>query len=92
MKPNFHQASASSRFRPLLAVAVLAGLASLPGQADVLDAKPVTTCAGLSESTVHEYTILLAIGLEAAGDVPEHCRVLGVLPPDIVFEVVQHSE
>ncbi|MDE0337176.1 MAG: tannase/feruloyl esterase family alpha/beta hydrolase, partial [Caldilineaceae bacterium] len=52
----------------------------------------MTACSSLAERTVHEYTILSATDLEAAGDVPRRCRVLGVLPPEIVFEVVLPAE
>ena len=76
----------------MLAVAGLARLASRPGQAEFLRAKPVTTCAALSEHTVQEYRIVSNTDLEAASDVPERCRLLGVLPPEIVFGVVLPSE
>lgn len=92
MNLNSLYPTASSRFRPLLAVAALASLALLPGRADASGAKPVTACSALSERTVHEYTILSATDLEATGDVPARCRVLGVLPPEIVFEVVLPAE
>ena len=92
MKLNFLHPTASSRFRPLLAVAAMASLVSLPGRADTSGAKPVTPCSALSERTLHEYTILSATQLEAKGDIPERCRVLGVLPPEIVFEVVLPSD
>jgi len=92
MKLNLRRANASSRFRPLLAFAVLASVASLPGSADATGAKPVTACSSLSKSTVQDYTILSAADFEATGDVPEHCRLLGVLPPAIVFEVVLAAE
>ena len=75
MKLNFSRANTSNRFRPLLAVAALASLASLPVRSDTLGAMTVTTCATLSESTFHEYTILSSTDLEAAGDVPERRRV-----------------
>ena len=78
--------------RPWLASLVLAYIAALPTWADVTGAKPVTSCAALAERTVHEYTILSADRLEAAGEIPERCRVLGVLPPEIVFEVVLPAE
>ena len=92
MKLNFLPPTVSSRFRPLLAVAAVASLASLPAQAETSGVKPVTPCSALSERTVHEYTILSATDLEAAGDVPARCRVLGVLPPEIVFEIVLPAE
>ena len=92
MKLKSLRANTPSRVWPLLAVAALASLASLPGRADVSGAKPVTACSALSERTVHEYTILSATDLEATGDVPARCRVLGVLPPEIVFEVVLPAE
>ena len=44
-----------------------------------------------SARTAHEYTLLSATNVGAAGDVPERRRVLGVLPPEIVFEVVPPS-
>ena len=63
----------------------------MQGRDDVPGANSVSTCAALCERTVHEYAILAATDLEAAGDIPERCRVLGVLPPEIVFEVVPPS-
>ena len=92
MKLKSLRANSPSRFWPLLAVAALASLTSPLGRADASGAKPVTACAALSERTVHEYTILSATDLEATGDVPLRCRVLGVLPPEIVFEVVLPAE
>ena len=88
MKPNLRNTNGSNLFRSLLALAALGSLAPQPGRADVAGAKPVTSCAALAERTINEYTILSATRLEAAGDIPVRCRVLGVLPPEIVFEVV----
>ena len=77
---------------PFVAVSILTGIVSTPVWANATGAKPVTACAALAERTVHEYTILSATQLEAKGDIPERCRVLGVLPPEIVFEVVLPSD
>ena len=64
----------------MLAVAALAGLTWLQRRADALCAKLVTARSALSERTVHEYTILSATDLEAAGEIPERYLVLSVLP------------
>ena len=77
---------------PLLVIPLLVCASPFPGSADSAGAKAVTDCAALAERTVHEYTILSATQLEAKGDIPERCRVLGVLPPEIVFEVVLPSD
>ncbi len=56
--------------------------------ADAQAARPVAPCSMLAERTSHDYSILSATPLEATDQVPEQCRVLGMLPPEIMFEVV----
>ncbi len=51
-------------------------------------ARPSMECAPLAELTVPAYSILSATQLMASGRAPARCRVVGVLPPEIVFEVV----
>ena len=45
-------------------------------------------CRRIARLTVHEYSILSADFVDAADRAPARCRVLGVLPPEIVFHVV----
>ena len=56
--------------------------------ADQVAAEPWADCASLMELTGHDYTILQAEILPATEESAERCRVLGVLPPEIMFEVV----
>ena len=56
--------------------------------ADQVAAEPWADCASLMELTGHDYTILQAEILHATEESAERCRVLGVLPPEIMFEVV----
>ena len=51
-------------------------------------ASAAAACKRLAERTNHAYSILSADFQESAEGTSAHCRVLGVLPPEIVFEVV----
>ena len=44
-------------------------------------------CASLVALTMHDYSIVSATLLDEKDGVPEHCRVSGVIPPEIRFEV-----
>jgi hypothetical protein len=44
-------------------------------------------CAGLAELRIDDTNLLSASVVPAAADLPEHCRVLGVIRPAINFEV-----
>lgn len=50
--------------------------------------RPDMECAPLAELTVPAYSILSATQLEASGGARTRCRIVGVLPPEIVFEVI----
>ncbi|MDP9323343.1 MAG: tannase/feruloyl esterase family alpha/beta hydrolase [Acidobacteriota bacterium] len=55
--------------------------------ADALQEKPRTTCAALLSLTGFELSVSTATLVPASGGVPEHCQVLGQIPPEIGFEV-----
>ena len=79
--------------RPTAAAVPLAALiflvvAAIPASA----ARPAVPCSALGERTVHEYTVLSAVALDATGPAPKRCRVLGMLPPEILFEVVMPED
>jgi tannase/feruloyl esterase len=46
-----------------------------------------TSCGSLVSLTRYEYSVISAQTVAPAADVPEHCRVRGVIPPEIAFEV-----
>ncbi len=50
--------------------------------------RPSQDCRSLLELTGHPYSIISATRIESSGESTALCRVLGVLPPEIVFEVV----
>ena len=50
-------------------------------------ARPRAACPGLVSLTGTAYSIISATLIEASEDAPEHCRVLGVIPPQIRFSV-----
>lgn len=50
-------------------------------------ARAQVPCAGLTSWTNHDYSVTSATLVEAAKGVPEYCRVLGVIPPEIRFSV-----
>src|SRR5688572_28785113 len=55
--------------------------------ADPLQFKPKTACTALVSQTNYEFSITTAVTVPAAADVPEHCRVTGLIQPDVQFEV-----
>jgi feruloyl esterase len=56
--------------------------------AGAASAQPKIGCADLRALTGYEFTIATATDAAAAGDVPAHCRVTGLIQPEIRFEVV----
>ena len=44
-------------------------------------------CASLISQTTHDYSIISADSIAATDEAPEHCRVRGAIPPEIMFEV-----
>lgn len=54
---------------------------------DAARATPRTACADLMSLTGYEFTIVTTTIVPAAGDVPEHCRMIGQIQPEIRFEV-----
>ena len=44
-------------------------------------------CSALRSLTAHDFSIATAVMMPAAGNVPEHCRVVGQILPEIQFEV-----
>ena len=53
----------------------------------VAPAKPAMTCATVTSLATAETTIVSARIVPAADGVPEHCRVTGLIQPEIRFEV-----
>ncbi|MEE2964986.1 MAG: tannase/feruloyl esterase family alpha/beta hydrolase [Acidobacteriota bacterium] len=49
--------------------------------------RPATSCRSLLDLTGHDYAVVSATLVAAASDVPEHCRVFGVIRPEIGFGV-----
>ena len=56
--------------------------------ADQVGPEPWANCASLMELTGYDYSILEAELLPATEESAERCRVLGAIPPEIMFEVV----
>jgi len=50
-------------------------------------ARPQVSCAALLKFADPDVTMLSAVTVAAAGDVPEHCRVSGLIAPEIRFEI-----
>ena len=50
-------------------------------------AEPSLACASLVSLTGHDYSIVAAAVVASGDDAPEHCRVSGVIAPEIRFEV-----
>ena len=48
---------------------------------------PQSSCAGLRGLTGYEFTVASAQTIPATADAPEHCRVSGLIPPQVAFEV-----
>src|SRR5476649_587548 len=53
----------------------------------VAAAKPVMNCAGVSRLSWTSVTILSTRTVPAADSVPEHCRVSGLIAPEVRFEL-----
>lgn len=53
----------------------------------VSPARPAVSCAAVSGFAMRETTIISARVMPAADGVPEHCRVSGIIAPEIAFEV-----
>ena len=49
--------------------------------------RPATSCRSLLDLTGHDYAVVSATLVAATSDVPEHCRVFGVIRPEIGFGV-----
>lgn len=52
------------------------------------ETRPAMDCRTLSELTTHDYSILSATRHDSGEGTAGRCRVTGVLPPEILFEVV----
>jgi len=50
-------------------------------------ARPVRTCESLVSLTGFEFSIASAVMIPSIDEVPEHCRVSGVIPSEIQFDV-----
>src|SRR5436190_21009924 len=48
---------------------------------------PKQACRAMTAQTTYDFSILSASVVPAAGDTPEYCRVLGLIQPEIRFEV-----
>ena len=70
--------------------AVFGGIVLLASGGSVLaeGTRPAVDCRALLELTDHSYSVLSATHIEPAGGSAARCRVLGMLPPEILFEVV----
>ena len=55
--------------------------------ADSVQVKPRAACATLVALTGYEFSIVTATTVQGAADVPEYCRVIGQIQPEIRFEV-----
>lgn len=53
---------------------------------------PRTPCAGLRALTGYEFAVDAAVAVPADGPTPPSCRVLGLIPPEIRFEVSLPAE
>ena len=84
----------------LLAIAALAAVVAIPGEAQVFsdlksalvdysksDIEPRKACEALGKFKSKEITQIAAAQIPAAAPMPAHCRVAGVLSPEIAFEV-----
>jgi Tannase and feruloyl esterase len=54
---------------------------------DAMAAKPRTSCAALVALTGYEMSISIATTVSAAADAPEYCRVVGLIQPEVRFEM-----
>jgi hypothetical protein len=53
----------------------------------VATTRPAVACESLVSLTDHDYTVVSVTRVDATPDVAEHCRVFGVIPPEIRFNV-----
>ena len=69
--------------------AVFGGIVLLASGGSVLaeGTRPAVDCRALLELTDHSYSVLSVTHIEPAGGSAARCRVLGMLPPEILFEV-----
>ena len=51
------------------------------------DAKPSVACAALVALTGYEFSVSTAAPVAASADAPEFCRVAGLIPPEVRFEL-----
>ncbi|PYQ71266.1 MAG: tannase/feruloyl esterase family alpha/beta hydrolase [Acidobacteria bacterium] len=58
---------------------------------DAAPIAPRTGCAALIALTGYEFSIVSATAVPASGDAPVHCRVAGLIAPEIRFEVALPS-
>jgi hypothetical protein len=52
-----------------------------------VSAEPKTACNSLVSLTGYDYSVISAKLVPATKDAPEHCRVSGMIRPEILFEV-----
>src|SRR5262249_55419822 len=55
--------------------------------ADATQAKPHVACGSLVALTGYEFSVTTATVVAASADAPEYCRVVGLIQPEIRFEV-----
>jgi feruloyl esterase len=55
--------------------------------ADAAQIKPRGACAALVALTGYEFSVTTAVVVPPSADAPEHCRVAGLIQPEIRFEV-----
>jgi len=55
--------------------------------ADHPQTKPKQACAAMVSQTGYDFSIVSAAVVPAAGDTPEYCRLVGLIQPEIRFEV-----
>ena len=51
------------------------------------DAKPSLACGALTALTGYEFSVSTAVPVAASADAPEFCRVTGLIPPEVRFEL-----
>src|SRR5580692_1907172 len=71
---------------PLAAQAFKDAKSSLAGYTATRSA-PRLSCAALAQYTANELASIQAVAIPASEAIPAHCRVTGVLMPEIAFEV-----
>ena len=55
--------------------------------AETANISPKTPCAALIALTGYEFSIVSAVSVPESAEAPVHCRVSGLIPPEIRFEV-----